>query len=463
MDAWRAWLAYTFINVDKINGRYEFRDGGGGFYEMVYGFSAAQGATLMDQLGRSEDARRYLDGMATMGTTEGLFIINFGLPDHGALMNALCKHYEMTGDKEWLKSVAPTLVRMSQWIKSAREKEKAKQDPNGSVYGMIYGRPYCDHPEPSYYILADITMATGMTHAAKVLRAIRQEKDAEWIAKEGADYSADLRKILEKSVFQVDGFDLVPLFPDTRELLRANGWTTGNYYSACVGSMLEAGGDIVPLDSRIAKIIVDGLEHRGGLLMGVCRFWGGMDHAYASGYWYNRLMHGEPEKALLGLYSSMAYGMSRGTYSAVEVTFAKSAINFPTLPHSYSNLHQLKLVRNLLVLEQEGKLTIGAGVARSWLENGKHVGVRNAVTEFGKVSYRIDSHLKDSRMAIELDPPSTHPAKAIRIWLRTPAERKVAKITSDGQEVPGAVYGGEWVEIPTPKASIKLEATLAAK
>ena len=40
-NAYKAWLAYNFINVDQLNGKYEPHDGGGGFYEAVFGYSAA--------------------------------------------------------------------------------------------------------------------------------------------------------------------------------------------------------------------------------------------------------------------------------------------------------------------------------------------------------------------------------------------------------------------------------------
>lgn len=44
MNAWRAWLVWMFTDVDKVNGFYEYHDGGAGFYELVYGFSAARAA-----------------------------------------------------------------------------------------------------------------------------------------------------------------------------------------------------------------------------------------------------------------------------------------------------------------------------------------------------------------------------------------------------------------------------------
>lgn len=41
------------------------------------------------------------------------------------------------------------------------------------------------------------------------------------------------------------------------------------------------------------------------------RFHDLVDHAYAYGYWMNCLQRDEVKRVILGLYGSMAYGMSR--------------------------------------------------------------------------------------------------------------------------------------------------------
>jgi len=435
MDAWKAWHVWMITDVDKVDGKYQYHDGGGGFYELVYGFSAGQAAELADAVNRPEDARRWLECMLGMGDGNGLFIINFGLPDQGALMNGVIHHYRYTHDKQWLKKVAPTLVKMSRWAKDARAKAMAETPTTSPAYGMIKLRPYCDHPDPGFYLVSDILLATGMQNTASALAEIGMNDDAKWISAEADAYAKDLRKIIKNSVFEVDGQKLLPLFPETRELLRASGWMASDYYSLCITSILERGGDILPADSEYAKIIVDALEKRGGLLMGMARFWGGIDHAYTAGYWHDRLVKGEPEKALLGLYGSMAYGMSRDTFASVEVTFAKDGKNFPTLPHNYSNFQQIRLVRNLLVLDNDEQLVLGAGIARHWLASGQPIEVHNALTPWGKISYKMQ--MKSGGKAIEtsLDGLDTAPGRGIKVVLRHPDEKAPGEINVTGAEV----------------------------
>ncbi len=457
MNAWRAWQVWMLSDVDKVNGQLEFHDGGGGFYELVYGFSAARAAEMADQINRPSAARAWLEAMLSMGDKDGLHVINFGLPDQGSLMNAVVHHYRYSRDKEWLKKVAPSLLKMSQWSRNARVQAKAETPTTSPAYGMIKARPYCDHPDPGFYLISDVLLATGLQNVARALAGIGMEDDAKWIAAEGEAYAADLRDIIKKSVFTVDNMELLPLFPETKELLRATGWMASDYYSLCVTSLLESGGDILPHDSRYAQNIVESLEQRGGLLMGVSKFWGGIDHAYTAGYWANRLRHGEPEKALLGLYASMAYGMSQDTFASVEVTFAKDGKNFPTLPHNYSNLEQIRLVRNLLVDEVGDVVVLGSGIARHWLKQGESVEVKNAGTRWGTVSYRITSQIDSQKIQVTLSAPEEAPPGGIKIVLRHPDETLLKDVIVTGAEI--AEKGNDYILLKNAAGDVKMEAS----
>jgi hypothetical protein len=176
----------------------------------------------------------------------------------------------------------------------------------------------------------------------------------------------------------------------------------------------------------------------------------GIDHAYTFGYLNNALKRNETRKALLGFWSFMAFGMTRDTYSPVEVTMIKTGENHYTLPHLYSCTEQLRLLRNLLVREDGETLMIGQGVPRAWLERGKHVAVNKAPTSFGEVSYRIEPQ-DGGTTRITLDPPTRRPATDIRIHLRDPRGRKIARV--EGADVS---FSGEVIVLRGLKKSVEL-------
>jgi hypothetical protein len=135
-------------------------------------------------------------------------------------------------------------------------------------------------------------------------------------------------------------------------------------------------------------------------------------------------------KALLGFWSFMAFGMTRDTYSPVEVTMIDTGENHYTLPHLYSCTEQLRLLRNLLVREEGDVLWLGQGIPREWLAKGKHVRVSGAPTEFGEVTYQLSSD-EDTGLTVTINPPTRNPPTEIRLRLRDPQKRAIKQVVSE--------------------------------
>jgi len=193
--------------------------------------------------------------------------------------------------------------------------------------------------------------------------------------------------------------------------------------------MLEAG--IPAWNDPKAGLIVDALQRRGGLTAGLCQFHSLVDHAYTYGYWMNCLQRDEVKRVILGLYASMAYGMSRGTYSAVECTAIRTGENYWTLPYTYSNTQQLRLLRNMLLREDGNKLWIGQAIPRAWLARGRSVAVNGAPTLFGPVTFSLSTST-DGSMRVHLDPPARSAPAEIVIRLRHPEQLKISSVKTQG-------------------------------
>ena len=104
MEAYRAWIAYSMLNADTVNGHLEPHDGAG-FYDSMFGNSVSLQAIAMDQYGLHDYARRILDMQMHYQKDDGLYVQDCGLVDAGGFIAGLAKHYELTGDREWLKRV----------------------------------------------------------------------------------------------------------------------------------------------------------------------------------------------------------------------------------------------------------------------------------------------------------------------------------------------------------------------
>lgn len=448
-EAYRAWLAYSLLDVDKVNGYPEPRDGTG-FYEEIYGYSAALYCIMLDMYGMHDQAERYLDTLLHFQQPDGLYTQNFGLPDTGGLLLALAEHYNYTGDRAWLGRVSDNMIRAGEWL--IRKRDEAPK--TGVTRGLIKFRAYCDYFEPVYDYYADSYCAVGLAKAAEALGALGMKDKADRFASEAVRYRADILASMEAAVIEKDGMKMLPLEPETHRLLKDSHYTGGDYYGLVASSMLE--NELLPADDKRAWWVTDLLEQKNGLIAGLCKFQsGGIDHAYTYGYLLTQLKRNQARKVILGFYGMLAYGMTRDTYSGVECTSAMTGNNYWTLPHLYSNTQQLKLLRMMLLREDGDSLFIGDAVPRAWLEDGKVVRMEKAPTRFGEVSFSITSRVRSGGIELNLTPPERASAARIRIRLRHPDEAPIRSVRLNGR--PHHRFYGETIELRGIRGPVRVE------
>ncbi len=451
-DAYKAWQAYASLDVDKRNGILEPHDGAG-FYEEVYGYSAALYAHALDLWGRHDDARACLESLLSLQAPDGLFYQNFGTPDSGALLFALGAHFDLTGDAAWLRSVAPRMIRMADWVvRKRRESAPGEPGANPLTFGLIKFRPYCDYQQPAFDYFGDTYCAAGLERTAAALAAVGLDGEAGRIGREAAEYRRDILKSMDRATVDIRGMKVLPMEPDTHRLLKGSKERGGGYYGLIANCMLES--EFLPAKDDRAALVMRFIEDRGGLRLGMAEFDGGIDHAYTYGYWLDSLKLDRVEPVLLGLYGSLAYGMSRDTYSGVEVTHMFTGRNEPTLPHLYSCTQQLRLLRMMLLREDGDRLWAAQAVPRSWLADGKTVEIRNAPTSFGPVSLKIESHVERGEIRVDWNSPARRTPNVVFLKLRHPSRKGITGVRINGR--PSTRFSGETVYLDSPGGSLKV-------
>ncbi len=413
-EAYKAWFTYAFLNADKINGFTEIHDGAG-FYEEIFGHSMALHVMAMDMYGLHDYAERLLDTMLHFQQPNGNYQQACGLADHGALLMAMSWHYEMTHDDAWLKRVTPQMVKACDWL----VEQLANAPKDGVTKGLIKFRPYNDYATPVFNYMGNVVCARGLEMAAGVLRSDKYTAAA-------ARYRKDILASMEKAAFEHEGMTILDVEPDTNRLLKLGKYQGGDHYGLVVSMLLE--NDFLgPYDKRTFWY-TDILEKREGLVAGVSEFMEGIDHAYTYGYLMTQMKRDDIRKVLLGFWSMLAYGMTRDTYSPVEVSVILTGENHLTLPHSYSLTQQFRLLRNMLIWEDGDILRIGNAIPREWLQPGKRVAANEAPTLFGPVTFSITSNA-DGTMRVHLVPPTRNAPAKIMVRLRHPKNKEIAGVT----------------------------------
>ena len=378
-NAWRAWELYNTMSVDKVKGRYEIHDGTG-FYEEEFGYSAALYCHALSLLGYHEDAEKYIESLLAVQKPSGQYISIYGTPDNGALLFAIGQEYRLSRNDAWFRRVLPQALKAMQWIQTSRATTQVLEGGHKPLgYGLLPPGPaYCDFQNlvVSYY--SDTYNWLGLHEMAVAMREAGMEKEATDWSTEAGKYHQDILESMQAAVFQDHGIDVLPIEPLTHRLEKQG----GEYYYALIAPLVLETEFFAATDPHY-HWLTDYMEQRGGLLLGLARIWDATDHAYTYGYALEQLRHGNVDAFLLTFYGSLAYGMTQDTYSAVEGTRIAEGFNEATLPHTYSNTQQLRMLRMMLVKEEAGELWLAPGTPRAWLDTREGFAIRNAPGHYG--------------------------------------------------------------------------------
>jgi hypothetical protein len=412
-NAWRAWEIYNTLNVDKVKDRYEIHDGSG-FYEQEFGYSAALYIHPLSLLGHFDDSEKYIDSLLAVQRPNGQYISIYGTPDNGALLLAIGQEYRLSRRDAWLKRVLPKALKAMQWIKNQRAATEVMDNGRKPLgYGLLPPGPaYCDFQNlvVSYY--SDTYNWAGMHEMAVALEeAGMKTEGAAWLD-EANNYHEDILNSMQSAVFNDHGIDVLPIEPLTHRLEKQG----AEFYYSLIGPLVLETEFFGARDPHY-RWITDFMEQRGGLLLGMDRVWEDIDHAYTYGYALEYLRHGDVNRFLLTFYGSLAYGMTRDTYSAVEGTRIVEGFNEGTLPHTYSNTQQLRMLRMMFIKEEGGDLLLAPGTPRAWLDSREGFSISEAPTEFGEVTYRVAPEADKKAVHVFL---SARPSllSAARVYLR---------------------------------------------
>src|SRR5258707_5469298 len=175
-------------------------------------------------------------------------------------------------------------------------------------------------------------------------------------------------------------------------------------------------------DDEVGQWLADYVQQRNGFVLGLTRArnqtggkFGWINNVYDGGYYNYRLRSGQVDEFLLGLYSRLAFGMSRRVYVASE---GSPFIGYNTenggyvgadysFPNSAANADTLLMLRNALVLEElknnieTGDVHLLRGAPRAWLAPGKQIRAAHMPTYFGELSMQVTGESTGVRAIVD--------------------------------------------------------------
>jgi hypothetical protein len=360
---------------------------------------------------------------------------NIEFHDGAYKLEGLAHYYFITHDAELVRKTRDLWQREIDLIVKSRDK----------ATGLLPREKYCsDIDTPVVSVVANANCWRGLRDMALVLEDIGDTEQAEKLAKIAAEYRKVILAAVDKAMDRSVDPPFMPIALGEEPVHDPiTGTRLGSYWNLVVSQVLFSG--VFPPNSPTPGDILRYMQTRGGLCMGMIRCqsvrgaWMNVqqiDDLYTTRYVQALLERDEPDRALVTFYGKLAQGMTRDTFIDGESSGIEPLDQFGRQmglpPNSAANANFLLLLRYMLVqdydTDDDGRadtLRLCFATPRRWLEDGKEIVVERAPTQFGNVSYRIKSELKQNRVVAEIDLPPRSAAHTL-LRFRLPSGKAVA-------------------------------------
>ncbi len=420
-DAWRALVISLFMLANRDHLNYS----AGNAYERMYEAESGDAIIALLLYGFAQDARRMLPPLLDY-SQQGL-----DFHDAGLKLQFLAQYYWLTRDRAFIE------LTRQKWEPEVKRILNQRTQPTG----LLPKENYCgDIHRQVDSLNSNANCWRGLRDIAAVLEAVGDAAAAQiWRAE-----AAAFRQAILKTVDSSERRDVQPPFipialfgaEQPYEALTAS--EAGSYWALMAPYVLGSG--VFGQESPRDRAIIDYLQERGGICMGMIRFHqhsglfaneDALDDLYGLRYTLKLLELDDVDRALVSFYGKLAQGLTRDTDVGAEGTGLRplDAQGRPMYlpPNCTAQAYFLTMLRFLLVqdwvLEDDGRpetLRLGFATPRLWLADGQTIRVDRAPTAFGLLSFQVQSRLSAGEVLATLDLPSRNPPRKILLRVRLP-------------------------------------------
>ena len=457
-NAFYASLADLFIMREPLANGYLGGVAGTEVYRASNPFEPCVAAIALDQLGLHAEAAGGLRVHLDMQEPDGNWADPKGWAHHmwgtaGMKAWAAMEHFRLTGDRAYLAALYPHLAASSRWQESMRHKTRVSKDglrpvtyglmPRGmGDGGLMSGTDYFGvfYPHNILAVFADKLSV----EAAEILG---RREDLPELRRIYQTALADLRASLDRGAIEEGGFRWIPGSPND-----PSGSRWGGLYALFPAGLLPAGhplitGTIRKIEQNISP---GGQPLRTGWMLDGAWVAITLDNLAEA-----HLLRGDADRAVAYLYSTLNHGTPLYTWCEERGPEPGTRKTSGDRQHLWTPLAVVRFLRDSLVMEQGDSLHLALATARTWLSQGQAVGVRDASTHFGDVSYRIESDVDHGAIRAQVDPPTRRAPRELVLHLRHPGRAPLKALTVNGR--PTAITG-ESVRLPASAGRLLIEA-----
>jgi hypothetical protein len=420
-NAWRSLLIGNFIMTAGDKANYSW----GNAYERLYEAESGDTVNAFLLWGHTNDARRMIPPLLDY-SRDKLAFHNAGLK-----LQTLSSYYWLTRDGTFVSAMKPRWSKEVKRIAGGREPKS----------GLAPRENYCGDIFQSIYSLnSNASGWRGLHDFSAVLDDLGEAGPAKKFATTAKSYRQSIFTAVENSE-RIDvqpHFIPIAMFGEEKPYDPLTGSMQGSYWNLIAPYVLGSG--VFGFDSDREKSMLDYLQEKGGIFMGMIRFdqhsglfanEDAVDDLYGLRYVTTLLRLDQPDRALVSFYGKLAQGMTRDTFIGAEGTGLKPLDEWgrPMYlpPNSAANSEFLTILRHLLIqdwdMDDDGKpdtLRLLFATPRQWLRDGQTIRIEHAPTAFGEVSLTARSRLKSGEVIVIIDPPQRATPQEMLLRIRLP-------------------------------------------
>jgi len=465
-NLYRTFLPRITINSDlDLNGLSVFQTGPIIYNRVWHHITANAVADYLARRGYFELAKRYLEPIFRwqgMPAPDSPAIQDwsgfFGAPPQqcplvwlmyqGMVQWASARYFELSNDRNWLDEKLPALLKSMDWVKSVRRQTK-RMNADGTKplgYGWFPPGRVTDGSHGTS-IFSDANIWRGMDFMTRVLETIGHPRAAEFRG-ETDDYRQCLQDGMRRAAAE-------------RPLVRLNDDTWVPYLPGYLETMP---GQIEP--TRWYAAVVDG-PWEGGLLDTQLFPPGSPENDWLVNFFedtyspMNPSLPDEPQWAchaseylardhvsnfLYTLYSHSTTTLARETLTTYE--HRSGGIDRVYELTGWAAGYWTRNFTSMLCRTVGEDLWLMQATPRRWLEDGKKVEVSRLQTEFGPISFSVDSDIGSGGIQAKITMPQRRVPRNVRIRFRVPESRKIKSVTVNSVKWLDYDAAGEWIVLP---------------
>ncbi|MCX6911321.1 MAG: hypothetical protein NTY01_25210 [Verrucomicrobia bacterium] len=342
------------------------------------------------------------------------------------------EHYRLTRDRKYLAAVYPRMAASSRWQEHQRMRTRHAGGDRPLTYGLMpRGFGDCGVKD------GDDLYGQFLPHNIWAVYADRISWETAEILKKTAD-AAELKKIydnarfdlltaIERGAIQGNGYRWIPGVPGKTSGSR---WGVLNAAFPC--------GLLAPDHELISGTLrhIESWLSPGGIPVNTGWLTNGMWVAITlDNVAEVHLQRGNGDAAARYLYATLNHGTPLYTWCEERGQEAGSAKCTGDRQHLWTPVAVVRALRDMMVMERNDGLDLALGTERAWLALGKPVGIANAPTHFGRVSYRMEHAPSSSTVTGEVKFASGSTAAWAVLHIRLPNGLKVKSVDSQSGAV----------------------------